>query len=160
MVNLNLLFKSNRKKSYNHMPLSDVVLVMFWPRVIKKRKSRSKVIPTSKNDERYKKMHRLHLQRVKSLCATDYAHRMKIKPLQKCQKSKYSLFVFMHAAYSMFALCVFLIQRSSRSPADSTVWNGKQHVVRQSPSVWRLEAACWPLFNVNIVSHTAPWWII
>lgn len=44
----------------------------------------------------------------------------------------------------------FLTSRAARSPADSTVWNGKQHVVRQSPSVlWRLEAACWPSFNVK-----------
>lgn len=40
---------------------------------------------------------------------------------------------------SLFCLRVFLIQWSRRSPADSTVWNGKQHVVRQSPSLlWRL----------------------
>lgn len=72
------------------------------------------------------------------------------------------LFFLKHTEYSrLFSLCVFLIQWSRRSPVDSTVWNGKQHVVRQSPSVlWRLEAACWPVFfNVNRALCTTLRWI-
>lgn len=58
---------------------------------------------------------------------------------------------------SLFCLCVFLIQWSRRSPADSTVWNGKQHVVRQSPSLlWRLEAACWQGFYLFLYPHPSP----
>lgn len=58
---------------------------------------------------------------------------------------------------SLFCLRVFLIQWSRRSPADSTVWNGKQHVVRQSPSpLWRLEAACWQGFYLFLYPHSPP----
>lgn len=83
------------------------------------------------------------------------------------KKDVYSVYIhippplFKHTEYCcLFRLRVFLIQWSRRTPVDSTVWNGKQHVVRQSPSVlWRLEAACWPVFNVNRALCTALRWI-
>lgn len=85
----------------------------------------------------------------------------RLQLLDKCQGKKdvYSVFtdispLFKHTEYCcLFRLRVCLIQWSRRTPVDCTVWNGKHHVVRQSPSVlWRLEAACWPVFNVNRVN--------
>lgn len=78
-----------------------------------------------------------------------------VKPWCEYQRTKHVA----HADDSAVSFCIWLIWKSSRRPADSHVWNGKQPVVSQSPSVWRLEAACWPLFNVNTVLHTAGWWI-
>lgn len=152
MVKWNLLWKiepialkSNQKVSHSYAMYIFMYCrddVQAW----KGKKKRSKLILTWKQDKATTGMHQ-----------SPGAHQTKVNSFRNVRET--STLCFKHVEYSAFSLCITLIQRSSRSPADSTVWYGKQPVVRQLPSVWRLEAACWPLFNVNTVLHTAGWWI-